>query len=101
MTGLTSLVHAMQGAVTDDLPEKELLTRAIVLATFAATAAAEASEDSLTDLLWWLLHNELDEFHRSTETVKASIGALCEETLAWAVTEDLRFCCYLYQSLYL
>jgi len=96
MTGLTDLVQAMQEAVTDDLPEKELLTRAIVLA-----AAADASEDSLTDLLWLLLHNELDEFHRSTATVKASIGALCEETLAWAVTDDLRFCCYLYQSLYL
>jgi len=93
MTGLTDLVQAMQKAVTDDLP---LLTRAIVLA-----AAADASEDSLTDLLWLLLHNELDEFHRSTATVKASIGALCEETLTWAVTEDLRFCCYLYQSLYL
>ena len=63
-------------------------------------AVAEARADAIVDLLWFLFRVELDSFHRSSRPWRVVLQQVCSDLLEEFVRQDVRYCCYLFQSVF-
>jgi len=55
---------------------------------------------AIVDLLWFLFRVEFDSFHRSSRPWRIVLNQVCSDLLEEFVHQDVRYCCYLFQSVF-
>jgi len=59
-----------------------------------------ARAEAIVNLLWFLFRVEIDAFHRSSREWRVVLQQVCSDLLEEFVHPDVRYCCYLFQSVF-
>jgi len=74
------------------------LEEAVRRCSVAALTGARA--EAIVDLLWFLFRVEFDSFHRSSREWRIVLNQVCDSLLEEFMHQDVRYCCYLLQSVF-